>query len=147
MDNEIALAKVPSGFQELKPLDEMMAFIGPIYWKRAHELMIMGFYVQSRHCNPRGVCHGGVLSSFADIVLGFNASLAAKKAGPTISFTLDFLQATLAGEWIEARCEVLRHTPGFAFSQCILTADGKPAVRASASFRLKFPPLDYTPDA
>ena len=77
-------------------------------------------------------------------MLGFNAAQKTKLGGPTVSLTIDYLRAAPAGAWVEGRSEVLHHSPGFAFVHCIVTVDGQAAVRASGTFRLKWPQLEYS---
>jgi len=133
----------PAGFELLKPLDEIMEFVGPIYWKNEDRSCVLGAFVNPRHCNPRNNCHGGVLATFADLALGMNASLDSGKGGPTISLTIDYMQPALAGAWIEAHCSILHRAPKTSFVQCLVTADGVPVLRASGTFRQKWTQLEY----
>lgn len=131
------LALEPDDFRPLKPLDAVMAALGPFFIREETDHIALGFRVEPRHCNPRGACHGGVLATFVDLQLGMNVSQITGRGGPTITLTLDYLAPGKVGQWIEGRTQFLRSTPNMAFVQCLVTADGAPAVRGNAIFRNK----------
>src|SRR3546814_5703140 len=68
-------APVPAGMKELTFMG-FMAVNGPL-WGRIDDdgLPVMGFRVEARHCNPMQTCHGGMLMTFADMLLGFTVSV------------------------------------------------------------------------
>jgi acyl-coenzyme A thioesterase PaaI-like protein len=109
--------------------------IGPIYQLRSDETVCSGFYVEQRHCNPQAICHGGWLSTFADVALVRQGSLIAAPL-VTISLTVDFIDATYLGEWVESRCEVATRTKSMVFVQGMATANGRPALRMNGIFKI-----------
>jgi acyl-coenzyme A thioesterase PaaI-like protein len=133
------MTELPPGFKPLERTDAVGEWIGPVYARVEPDHVAIGFWVEERHCNGRGRCHGGVLAIFADMQLGLNVTQVTKMGGPTISLTLDFLDAATPGMWVEGRTEFLKRTPNMSFVQCIATADGAPVLRASAIFRSKSP--------
>ena len=46
-----------------------MAHTGPLYARWSGERLQLGFRVEHRHTNPLGICHGGMMASFADMLL------------------------------------------------------------------------------
>jgi acyl-coenzyme A thioesterase PaaI-like protein len=74
-----------------------------------------------------------MLLSLADMLLGPGAEFEIKSGRflPTISISADFLAPAPLGAWVEGRAEILRTTGNFLFAQCLVTADGNPAMRAS----------------
>jgi acyl-coenzyme A thioesterase PaaI-like protein len=112
--------------------------IGPIYQLRCAETVCSGFYVEQRHCNPQAICHGGWLSTFADVALVRQGSLI---AGPlvTISLTVDFIGAAHLGEWVESCCEVATKTNSMVFVQGTATAGSRPALRMNGIFKIVRP--------
>jgi acyl-coenzyme A thioesterase PaaI-like protein len=112
--------------------------IGPIYERRSDGHMWSGFYVEERHCNPQAMCHGGWLSTFADVSLVRQGSLIALPL-VTISLAVDFMDAAHLGEWVESRCEVASKTRSMAFVQGTATANGRPALRMNGIFRIIAP--------
>jgi len=135
---------VPTGFRALRPLDSIIDGYAPVYFRQDGDgLLRLGFHVGPQHCNPRGHCHGGTWATMADVLMGINAGLVTGMGGPTISMTLDYLEAAEVGQWIEGSARVLRQTPRMAFTECLFTADGVAALRANAIFRRKYP-VDQT---
>ncbi|MBK8007605.1 MAG: PaaI family thioesterase [Rhizobiales bacterium] len=127
---------VPAGFIEL-PFgagENFLSLIGPLWCKRENNKLILGFRVEKRHCNIGGICHGGMLMTFADMQLGLGARFHAEEDFgfmPTVNMTADFLAPAALGAWVEGRTDLLRSTRNFIFCQGIITSNGAPAVRAS----------------
>lgn len=134
------MSDIPDGYLQLGDLDQVMAAIAPVYVRRTDEGgTMLGFRIGPQHCNPRGRCHGGVWATMADVLMGVNVGLLSGLGGPTISMSLDFLAAATVGQWAEGSARLLRHTERIAFVECLFTVDGEPALRASATFRRRFP--------
>jgi acyl-coenzyme A thioesterase PaaI-like protein len=112
--------------------------IGPIYQRKSEGHVCSGFYVEQRHCNPQATCHGGWLSTFADVALVRQGSLIALPL-VTISLTVDFIDAAHLGEWVESRCDVVSKTRSMVFVQGTASANGRPALRMNGIFRIIAP--------
>ncbi len=140
LPTEPAPPAIPAGFKPLTagPADMFIGVNGPLYRRRDGDQLVLGLHVERRHCNPGNICHGGMLLTFVDIAMVMAAHYQAKlrRFLPTINLTADFLAAAPLGAWIEARTDVLRVTGNMVFAQCIVRADGTPAVRASGVFKL-----------
>lgn len=127
---------VPAGFVEL-PFgggEHFLSLTGPLWGKRESNKLVLGFRVEKRHCNVGGICHGGMLMTFADMQLGLGARFDSEEDFgfmPTVSMTADFLAPAPLGAWVEGRTDLLRATRNFLFVQCIVTSNGAPAVRSS----------------
>jgi uncharacterized protein (TIGR00369 family) len=138
-----ASSKVPSGFVELAlgEGNDFLGVVGPLYGKGTGADFALGFRVERRHCNPLGICHGGMLSTFADMALAIGANHVARigRFLPTVNLTSDFLAPVPLGSWVEAQAQVLRATRATLFAQCLITADGSPAVRSSGIFKIGEP--------
>lgn len=111
---------------------------GPLYGKREGERLVLGFRVEPRHCNPRNVCHGGMLMTFCDMALALGANFQADLARflPTVSLTTDFVAPAPLGSWVEGRTDVVRVTRNLVFAQTMVSADGANVVRASGILKL-----------
>jgi uncharacterized protein (TIGR00369 family) len=135
----------PPGFAPIRlgPNNGFVDVNGPLYGKIQDERLLLGFRVELRHCNPADVCHGGMLMTFADMLLGIGANYQAKLGRflPTVNMSADFLAPAPLGAWVEGSVDVLRTTRNLVFAQCLLTADGAPAMRASGIMKLG-PPFD-----
>jgi acyl-coenzyme A thioesterase 13 len=130
------MPRIPEGFRKIERLSPFNALVGPLYERRDGETVSIGLALEAKHTNSRGICHGGVLATLADLALGY-AMLA--KSGDKGSFVtahlaVDYAGAARAGDWIESRVEIQRVGARLAFANCYLVVDEKPIVRASAIF-------------
>ncbi len=134
-------AQVPEGFLPRPVSGGFLKAIGPIYVKREDGRSIFGLLVEEQHCNGKDMCHGGMLATLADVVLGIGGMEQAGVSGffITVSLTNDFLAPAPLGAWIEARVELLRATRTTMFVQGIFTVEGEPVLRSSGVFRLPRP--------
>jgi uncharacterized protein (TIGR00369 family) len=132
----IQTTTAPEGFIEL-PFsggEHFLSLTGPLYAKRDNKKLVLGLRVEKRHCNIAGICHGGMLMTFADMLLGLGARFENEEDFgfmPTVSMTADFLSPAPLGAWVEGRTDLLRSTRNFLFCQCIVTSNGAPVMRAS----------------
>ena len=132
--------KIPTGFQSMPFTGvEFLTPILPIYGKWVDRHFYMGFRVLKGHCNSAAVCHGGMMMTFADMLIGVGGRLQLEEKDPgrlpTIHLSGDFLAAARLGDWVEGHSQVLRYSRNLLFGQCVVYADGKPALRANAIFR------------
>ena len=133
----------PAGFTPLR-LNRPGSFIelnGPLFGMRAGKQLVMGFRVEPRHCNPANNFHGGMLLALADMLLGpgVEFELQAGRLLPTVSIAADFMAPAPLGSWVEGRAEALKMTKRLLFTQCLITADGSPTIRASGIVKLGAP--------
>ncbi len=137
---------VPDGFKPMTMGGDFIGINGPIYIRHQGPLVQLGLRVEQRHCNPMGNCHGGMLASFADMVLPLSIHRKAPQIGnkflPTISLQIDYLAPAPLGAWLSGEAEVLRVTRRMVFAHGLVSADGEPAVRISGIFKIgkDFPP-------
>lgn len=97
----------PPGFE---PFPQGLGFIDalqPLFRRVDDNRVTFGLRVAAHHCNTLGLCHGGVLTSLADITVatGVNLALGKVAGNPTINLAVDFVNAAKQEEWIEARAE------------------------------------------
>ncbi len=130
---------VPAGFEPVRPGGEFMAINGPLYRRVQDGVFQLGFRVESRHCNPMGICHGGMMASFCDMLLPLLAHRhpeVGQRFVPTISLQLDYLATAGLGAWVQGEGQVLRTTRSLVFAQGLVHADGKPVARVSGIFKI-----------
>jgi uncharacterized protein (TIGR00369 family) len=136
------IVDVPAGFA---PLGIRMGFLesnGPLYLRRLNDRVALGFRVGLRHCNPGNICHGGMLATFADMLLPIAARLQSRaEMGflPTINLACDFLAPAPLGSWVEGLAEAVRATRNLLFVQGLATADGVACLRANGIFKITNP--------
>ena len=127
---------VPDGFRRMADPDALTAALAPLYLRPLGDAgLALGFHVTARHCNPLGHCHGGTWATLADILMGLTVGTLSGLTGPTVSMAIDFAGTAMAGQWVEGQARLLRATPRLGFADCLFTADGALALRASAVFR------------
>jgi acyl-coenzyme A thioesterase PaaI-like protein len=93
-------------------------------------------------CNPSGICHGGWLSTFADVQLVRQvfAEIGEDRPAPrTVSLSVDFLSAAMLGEWVDGSAELVRVTKTLAFVQGIARVGDRPLLRMNGIFSLRRP--------
>ena len=130
------MTAIPEGFRKLEGLSPFNALVGPLYEKRDGEAVSVGVVIEQKHTNSRGICHGGVLATIADLALGY-AMLA--KSGDkggflTAHLAVDYAGSARPGDFVHSSVEIQRVGSRMAFANCYLMAGGKPIVRASAIF-------------
>jgi uncharacterized protein (TIGR00369 family) len=128
---------------EFKPggLGEFEGLTGTLYVssvKGDDEPIRIGFRVQPKHCNRHKFCHGGMIATFMDMALGSAMGAAIKPEGnsPTMTLTIDFLGAAMAGDWVESRSRLVHATFKTAFCDAIALGPKGPVARANGIFRL-----------
>jgi uncharacterized protein (TIGR00369 family) len=90
-----------------------------------------------------GNCHGGMLATFADMLLPMLAHRQSPELRnqflPTVSLQIDYLAPCPLGAWVQGDAQVLRITRNLAFVQGLVTADDVPAMRVSGIFKIGKP--------
>jgi len=133
------LPDIPEGFRPIAIGGPFITHNGPLYARWTGTRLQVGFRVEPRHCNPLNWCHGGMLATFADMLMPSVAlyqSDIERRFLPTISLQVDYLSSSLLGAWVQGEGEVLRRTRSMVFMQGLVTADGVPALRVSGVFKL-----------
>jgi uncharacterized protein (TIGR00369 family) len=115
----------------------------PLYSREAESAVQIGLRIAGAHCNSRGFVHGGVVAALADNAMGLSLGAAVREKGldaakglVTVGLTLDYLASGRIGQWLEVAPRVLKCGRTMGFADALVTADGAPIARASASFTL-----------
>lgn len=102
-----------------------------------------GVRLLARHCNSRGLVHGGFLSAFADGLAATAVFRDLRRGSVTIKLNMEFLQSAAQDEWLQGTAQVTRATGKTAFVEAYAwTGEAAEApmadlvFRASAVFRL-----------
>ena len=128
--------ETPEGFEPLFRTSPFLELLGPIFNKRTDSGLVLGLRAQEKHCNARGLVHGGVFSSLADVALGYNAAFQGKEPTPmvTASLSIDYAGSAKLGEWIEVCTDTQKVGKSMAFANCYFSVGAKRIVRASGVF-------------
>lgn len=113
---------------EIKPFDPAAAgwepytdegfigLVGPFWIRHRGDSHEFAFMAERKHHNRRGVVQGGMLMTFADRSLGMTAWYAnEKKPQATVHLDVHFIDAVQIGEFVEAKCRVVRRTRSLIF--------------------------------
>src|SRR4051812_36981800 len=99
--------------------------VGPLYARRRRgkELSI-GLRIEKKHTNSRGICHGGLLATLADLSLGYamHARGDGKMGFVTAHLAVDYAGSARLGDWIESEVDIQRMGTRLAFANCYLVA-------------------------
>lgn len=133
-----ASAGVPAGFSATDHSSPFMDLLGVLHDRGEAAEYRLGMIIEARHTNRIGFCHGAVLAAIADVHL---LRLIATTRRPiltlvTTHLALDFLAAAKLGAWLEASGRIDRIGRSMCHSSGMITADGKPVVRATGVFQI-----------
>ncbi len=139
--SEVAAGAAPKpGFMSLPASDPpgFNALCGPIWVKAEGDKLVGGFRVEQHHCNPMGICHGGMLATFCDLHMGIAAQFEGRldRMLPTITLSVDYMAPAPRGIWIEARVEIMKMTRGMVFTSETMFGDGAPVAHARGIYKI-----------
>lgn len=130
------LPVVPEGYAPLHRSSPYLELIGPFYSRGTTEDFGIGLRIEAKHTNARGVAHGGVLATMADIATGY-AIVASKKdlrSLVTANLTIDYVGSARDGDWVESSTDIQKVGSRLAFANTYLSVGSTRIVRASAVF-------------
>ena len=93
--------------------------------------------VEDKHTNLGGVVHGGVLMSFADVVLGTVCYRYAGRPGMSVRMVTDFIAPARIGDWLEGRGTVTGAARSIMFARGELSVDGRAILTVSGTYKLR----------
>ena len=110
----------------------------PLFSRRAHGVVALGFTAAEAHANSRRFVHGGMIAALADAAMGLSCgeALEAPASLLTVSLTLDYLGSAQLGQWVEITPKLNRLGSTLCFAEASVTADGAPCAKAHATFRV-----------
>ena len=100
--------------------DGFIGHIGPLWQKPIGDGGGDGyryaFLAEHKHHNRRGVVQGGMLMTFADRSMGMTCWYAnERQPQATVQLDVHFVDAVKIGEFVEAKCQVVRRTRSLIF--------------------------------
>jgi uncharacterized protein (TIGR00369 family) len=109
---------------------------GPLFFRADEERLTFATRIEERHGNVGGYAHGGMLSTFADLALGYATACSTDPPTRmrTVSLTIDYIGAVSVGDTLLATPQVLRVGSRLAHATALLTVGDAPMARASATF-------------
>ena len=115
----------------------------PLYSRVDDRQVSIGLWLDERHCNSRGFVHGGLIASIADNAMGLSSGRVLAAQGRddigglvTVNLSTDFIGSAQIGQWLATDTHFVRAGGSLCFTDCLLSADGEPIARASATFKI-----------
>lgn len=127
----------PEGYSEVRLIDPFELHVGPAFSTGEKGARRYAFRPEPHHCNLRGVVHGGMLMTLADMTLGQAVWDATDNAAcATLNMQTQFLVPAKAGEWIEVVPQITRRTRGMVFIRGDFTVAGEIVMTAQSVWKL-----------
>jgi uncharacterized protein (TIGR00369 family) len=114
------------------PVAELVG-MRPVSFGSGEAVFVMD--AESRHHNPMGTVHGGVLCDLADAAMGFAfaSTLGSGESFTTLELKINFLRPVFEGR-LTASARVVHRGRTIGMVECdVTTGEGKPVARASST--------------
>ena len=113
--------------------------VGPFYEVKLDSGMRRALALESRHLNPEGVVHSGVLASFADFALyrAIGDEIGHELRFAAVTLNVQFLSAAKAGIWLYGEGIMLRRTRELIFANGELFTDERTVATVSGVWKLQ----------
>lgn len=116
--------------------DGFLGLVGPIWEIPDGDSFRYAFLAEDKHHNRRGVVQGGMLMTFADRSMGRTCWYAnGQQPQATVQLDMHFTDAVRIGEFIEARCTVVRKTRALVFMSADLMAGNRVVATAKGVWK------------
>jgi acyl-coenzyme A thioesterase PaaI-like protein len=93
-----------------------VGLVGPFWTRQSGGTHLYAFMAQPKHHNRRGIVQGGMLMTFADRSMGMTCWYAnERQPQATVQLDMHFIDAVQIGEFVEAKCRVVRRTRALVF--------------------------------
>jgi acyl-coenzyme A thioesterase PaaI-like protein len=117
--------------------DGFIGLVGPFWMKPDGEGYRYAFLAEPKHHNRRGVVQGGMLMTFADRSMGMTSWYAnGKKPQATVHLDVHFVDAVQIGEFIEAKCRVVRRPRSLMFMSGELSVGERVVATANGVWKI-----------
>ena len=106
--------------------DGFIGLIGPLWMRPEGDSYRFAFLAEPKHHNRRGFVQGGMLMTFADRSMGMTCWYAnERQPQATVQLDVSFVDAVKIGEFVEARCTVVRRTRSLVFMSADLVVGAR----------------------
>lgn len=127
---------IPAGYEPLFRSSPFLDLVGPFFYRKEGDGFSVGLRIAEKHSNARGLAHGGLLVTLADIALGYRMAFSVEPPASltTVNLSADFSGAAKLGDWVAAQVEIQHLGARMAFANAYLTVNDKRIVRISGVF-------------
>ena len=96
--------------------DGFVGLVGPFWTRTDGDIHRFAFLAEYKHHNRRGVVQGGMLMTFADRSMGMTCwYVNERQPQATVHLDVHFVDAVQMGDFVEAKCKVVRRTRSLIF--------------------------------
>jgi acyl-coenzyme A thioesterase PaaI-like protein len=118
------------------PADGFIGLVGPFWTRQAGGSHLYAFRAEPKHHNRRGVVQGGMLMTFADRAMGMTCWYANdRQPHATVQLDVHFMDAVQIGEFVEAKCTVVRRTRSLVFMSAELVVGTRVVATANGVWK------------
>ena len=111
--------------------------VGPLWQRQEGDLHLFALKAEPKHHNRRGVVHGGMLMAFADRAMGMTSWYAnGQQPQATVHLDMHFIDAVQIGEFVEAKCKVVKRTRALVFMGAELVVGERIVATASGVWKI-----------
>jgi acyl-coenzyme A thioesterase PaaI-like protein len=130
-DRTLAFDPAAAGWEPYRD-EGFIGLVGPFWRRPFSDSYLYAFLAEPKHHNRRGIVQGGMLMTFADRSMGMTCWYAnGRQPQATVQLDVHFIDAVQIGEFVEAKCRVVRRTRSLIFMSAELIVG--PRVVATAS--------------
>ena len=126
---------VPEGYSPIQSSNTFGAINGPIFEKRDADGWARGFMPEDRHSNMAGIVHGGMLMTFADILLARAVLEVAEPPFVTLRLVGDFVSPAFKDNWVEGRARITSQTDSIYLVEGEVKSRSKLVLQVTGSFK------------
>jgi acyl-coenzyme A thioesterase PaaI-like protein len=113
-----------------------IGLVGPFWTRPSGDSYLYAFMAEPKHHNRRGVVQGGMLMTFADRSMGMTCWYAnGKRPQATVQLDVHFVGAVEIGEFVEAKCKVVRRTRSLVFMNAELVVGERVVATANGIWK------------
>ena len=125
------------GFVPTELVDPFEIFVGPLFEAGARGAKTYALRIDARHVNRRGVLHGGMFMTLADMTLGQAVwDITDKAPCVTMNMQTNFLKPAAEGDIIQVTPELVRRTRALVFMRGDFKVRGETVFSASTVWKL-----------
>jgi len=134
-DKTAAFDPAAAGWEPYRD-EGFIGLVGPFWMRQCGDSYRYAFLAQPKHENRRGVVQGGMLMTFADRSMGMTCWYAnGRQPQATVQLNVHFIDAVQIGEFVEARCKVVRRTRSLIFMSGELVVGSRVVATASGMWK------------
>jgi acyl-coenzyme A thioesterase PaaI-like protein len=114
-DKTVTFEPAKAGWEPYRD-EGFIGLVGPFWMRKSGDSYLYAFMAEPKHHNRRGVVQGGMLMTFADRSMGMTCWYAnERQPQATVQLDVHFIDAVQIGEFVEAKCKVVRRTRSVIF--------------------------------